>query len=306
MSEIDVERGARPTVRSRGAGHSVVRRCLELQEGVSARGRLARALGRSPLRAEVAGVYDQALCELETGRRLQTLGPRWTVLHSVPIDAGSRDAESRDTNADAAADADVEATANADPDAAADAAAVAATVTPTATPGADIAQLVIGPAGVFCVAAARTLSVAETDAVARQARQASKQLSRLLQRVIRVTPVLAIAGAWKPAPGDPAPAVDVVASRDLPGWFAKRGPVLTTAELAVLVMTAEQPSTWSMDESSHSVVDFSAFRALSDDVDAASDRRQTVMIGVAVVAILVWLGVATVVLDAVDPQLFAH
>ena len=96
-----------------------------------------------------------------------------------------------------------------------------------------------------------------------------------------------------------------MASRDLPAWFAKRGPVLTTAELAVLVMTAEQPSTWSANLPPERV-DFERFRELADEVEAASDRRQTVFMCAAALTIVIWLGVAAGVLAVAHPELFAH
>ncbi|NUR93726.1 MAG: NERD domain-containing protein, partial [Kribbellaceae bacterium] len=46
---------------------------------------MARFVGRSPVSEVGSAWYAGALGELEVGRRLQKLGPRWTVLHSVPI-----------------------------------------------------------------------------------------------------------------------------------------------------------------------------------------------------------------------------
>ncbi|MDP9028017.1 MAG: NERD domain-containing protein, partial [Actinomycetota bacterium] len=45
-------------------------------------------LGYSPLHPDAVSCYDDALAELETGRRLATLGAGYTVLHSLPIGDG--------------------------------------------------------------------------------------------------------------------------------------------------------------------------------------------------------------------------
>lgn len=63
----------------------MIAECLRAQSTVSPRGPIARVLGRSPLSDDSRPWYLGALGELDVGERLRTLGPEWTVLHSVPV-----------------------------------------------------------------------------------------------------------------------------------------------------------------------------------------------------------------------------
>jgi hypothetical protein len=287
MTNIDVDRSVSPTLRTRSAGQTVMQKCLALQDDAPQRGRLARALGHSPLHPDAVAWYDDALAELETGRRLAglaTSAPGYTVLHSLPIGDGEGALHT------------------------------------------DVEHLVIGRSGVFCLTSTRstTLTDAQLEAVAVEARQVSKHLSRTLQRVIPVTPLLVTVGGAqpktalalgksalsKPAPGKSAPAksaparqaeVEVVPARELAGWFAKRGPVLTTAELATVALAAEQPETW------HVPADALANEAAIDDfselqsaVDAASDRERVALSVAAAVAVIVMLVSATLIVTSVS------
>jgi hypothetical protein len=266
MPDIDVERSVSPTLRTRSAGHTVMQKCLAVQDDTPQRGRLARALGRSPLHPDAAAWYADTLAALETGRRLDALGAvgavgaGFTVLHSLPI--GDEDG----------------------------------------LPGADIEHLVIGRSGVFCLNSTLTRSVTaeQLDAVALEARLVSTHLSRTLHRVVPVTPLLVMAGGPEPkAAAGPAPDVELVDSRALAGWFAKRGPVLTTAELATVALAAEQPSTWKIAadvlEEPTAVNDFSD---LQSEVDAASDRERVALTVATATAVIVMLASAAVIVSA--------
>lgn len=63
----------------------MIAECLRAQTHAPPRSSLARLLGRSPLSDESRPWYVGALGELDVARRLESLGPGWTVLHSVPI-----------------------------------------------------------------------------------------------------------------------------------------------------------------------------------------------------------------------------
>jgi hypothetical protein len=67
-------------LRSREAGYSVARKCLELQG--DARGHLTE---------EAESWYLGTLGEIEVGRLLTKLGPEWLVLHSVPFGTAETD-----------------------------------------------------------------------------------------------------------------------------------------------------------------------------------------------------------------------
>jgi hypothetical protein len=81
----------RRTVRERVAGQSAMRAVLAAQAATAPRDRRARALGLSPLAAPSRPAYRAALAELAVGDALELLGPRWDVLHDLPVGAGSVD-----------------------------------------------------------------------------------------------------------------------------------------------------------------------------------------------------------------------
>lgn len=67
-------------LRSRQAGYSVARKCLEVQGDE-----------RQRLLPEAYSWYQGALGEIEVGRVLAQLGPEWLVLHSVPFGTADTD-----------------------------------------------------------------------------------------------------------------------------------------------------------------------------------------------------------------------
>ena len=320
MPPIDVDRSVSPTLRARTAGQSAMQTCLALQGDAPHRGRIARALGRSPLHPDAVSWYDEALAERETGRRLAALGSAYTVLHSLPIGAG--DGGEGDGGGDGRGVGDGDGH-------------------DSGAAHSDVEHLVIGPAGVFCLNSTRsaTVSAAQLEAVAVQARAVSKHLSRTLQRVVPVIPLLVTAGGAEPkkaalamkaapaaaktaraepkttpvaakaapAASKPAPVreVDVVAVRALAGWFAKRGPVLTTAELATLALAAEQPGTWraSVSELDRPVA-VEDFEELQSEVDAASERERLALVVALTVAVIVVLVAASVIVASMNHGIF--
>ncbi|HWD83693.1 MAG TPA: nuclease-related domain-containing protein [Kribbella sp.] len=70
---------------ARAPGHAVIHALLSQPGMLRNRGTVARLVGRSPVTDEGKPWYSGALGELEVGRMLRKLGPRWTVLHAVPI-----------------------------------------------------------------------------------------------------------------------------------------------------------------------------------------------------------------------------
>ena len=72
---------------------AVIAECLRVQRGVPARSAVARLFGRSPLSADSRPWYVGALGELDVARRLEVLGPDWTVLHAVPIGTRGSDVD---------------------------------------------------------------------------------------------------------------------------------------------------------------------------------------------------------------------
>lgn len=73
------------------AGQSVMVETLAAQQSAPERGRWARLTGRSPLTEEARPWYLGAVGEIRVAQLLTRLGPEWTVLHAVPIGAGTSD-----------------------------------------------------------------------------------------------------------------------------------------------------------------------------------------------------------------------
>jgi hypothetical protein len=150
-----------------------------------------------------------------------------------------------------------------------------------------------------------------------EARRVSKHLSRALQRVIPVTPLLVDVGDGAGARGDvakgavakgastvgsPAPGVTIVSSRSLSRWFSARGPVLTTAELATLALAAEQPGTWRSPTSAlQQSIPVDEFRELKSEVDAANAQGRTALAVTTLVAVCVALVTAMEITTRLAP-----
>lgn len=64
---------------------AVIAEFLRVQREVPTRSALARLLGRSPLTPQSRPWYVGALGEIDVARRLEALGPEWTVRHAVPV-----------------------------------------------------------------------------------------------------------------------------------------------------------------------------------------------------------------------------
>lgn len=82
---------SRVELSERGPGHAVIHTLLSQPGMLRSRGAVARIAGQSPVTLAGKSWYSGALGEIEVGRMLRKLGPRWTVLHAVPI--GGRGAD---------------------------------------------------------------------------------------------------------------------------------------------------------------------------------------------------------------------
>lgn len=81
----------RGDLNERFAGQSVVERLLTDRRSIPSRSFLSRVFGTDPLRPENLSWYKGALGEIAVGGILKSLGPEWTVLHAVPVGAGTSD-----------------------------------------------------------------------------------------------------------------------------------------------------------------------------------------------------------------------
>lgn len=82
--------GASPLL-SRRPGYAVAQKCIEIQAAAELADPSLRGGKRTTLHPDAWSWYVGAIGEREVGRLLATLGPEWTVRHSVPIGAGTAD-----------------------------------------------------------------------------------------------------------------------------------------------------------------------------------------------------------------------
>lgn len=78
-------------LRDRLPGHALIEKVLVVQAQCRRRNVLQRIFGTDPLAAGNRSWYKGALGEIAVGYVLQSLGPEWTVLHSVPVGSGTSD-----------------------------------------------------------------------------------------------------------------------------------------------------------------------------------------------------------------------
>ncbi|MHC6220758.1 nuclease-related domain-containing protein [Arthrobacter sp. MMS24-S77] len=72
-------------------GQAVIEKLLVDRDSAPSRSLLGRIFGVDPLSPENLPWYKGALGEVAVGRILEHLGPEWTVLHAVPVGAGTSD-----------------------------------------------------------------------------------------------------------------------------------------------------------------------------------------------------------------------
>ncbi|MBP1134574.1 hypothetical protein JOE31_000806 [Arthrobacter sp. PvP023] len=76
---------------NRVPGQEVIAKLLDVQGQEADRSLLGRIFGADPLSAEARPWFRGALGEVAVGTLLAGLGPEWTVLHAIPVGAGTSD-----------------------------------------------------------------------------------------------------------------------------------------------------------------------------------------------------------------------
>lgn len=175
---------------------------------------LGRLLGASPLGKDSGPWYQGALGEISVAGRLATLGPGWTVLHSVPVGNGSSDIDHIIIG-----------------------------------PGGVFTINTKNHASQPVWVAGRTFMVAgqkkrHIPNALYEAGRASQLLSRAVNGPVRVRPLIAVVNpkslTIKEAPSEAI----VLTDAQLVRWLRSRPPVLGPDMLARLEMAAIQPRTW--------------------------------------------------------------
>ncbi|GAA1762816.1 nuclease-related domain-containing protein [Kocuria aegyptia] len=187
---------------------------LRIQDGHPPRSWWGRLVGTSPLSADSTSWFRGAVGEIAVGQILGRLGPDWTVLHAVPVGAGTSDIDHV-----------------------------------LIGPAGVFTLNTKNHAGKKVWLAEHSILIdGHKQHYLRHARheasRAAKRLSAAVGEAVPVTPVLVLIGpkqlTIKQRPAD----VRVVTDRELLRWLKRRRPILTPQQAARITAAAVVPGTW--------------------------------------------------------------
>ena len=175
---------------------------------------IARIFGVDPLTTENYPWYKGALGEIAVGSILERLGPEWTVLHAVPVGAGTSDIDHV-----------------------------------VIGPAGVFTLNTKNHAGQPVWVAGRTFMVAGKKQrhlynAAHEAARAAKLLSRAVKDPISATGVVVVVNPKSLTIREKPNDVVVLRDRQLVHWLSTRPPVFTGRQVEWLAAAAARPSTW--------------------------------------------------------------
>ena len=259
---------ASSSLRDRVPGQIAMSAVVDCQLTTLPRTRLGRLFGKSPLTSQSRTLYRAAIGELLVGDMLDNLGPRWDVLHVVPLDDSGEDIDHLVIGPPG----------------------VFAIKTEN-FPGQEIKVngdfLAVGSQRFDDIALARELGQC-----------AAGLLSAAAGRPVSVTPLLVVVTPTKLAIRQQPEGVAVVPSRQLLHYLDRLDRSLDGAEVAYISDVADRHSTWRADpgpaEDPHELSQ--EFATLRTSVQEATQARILWgIIAFAVVAAAVWISTATIV-----------
>ncbi|MBT1004092.1 NERD domain-containing protein [Paenarthrobacter sp. DKR-5] len=175
----------------------------------------ARLFGASPLPPEAVSWYKGALGEIAVGALLAGLGPEWTVLHAVPVGAGTADIDHV-----------------------------------LIGPSGVYTLNTKNHSGQYVWVVNRTLMVAGKKQphlrnAAYEAKRASRLLSDAAGQSVPVKGVLVLVlGSGKLSVRECTQEVAVVTADGLLRWLKRRDPLLSPEQVRRIASVAERPETW--------------------------------------------------------------
>jgi hypothetical protein len=204
---------------SRGAGYAVARKCLEVQAAAELRDPSLRTENRVVLHEDARPWLIGALGEIEVGRMLAQLGPKWFVRHSVPIGSGTTDVDHLIIGP-----------------------AGVFAINTKHHQGANVwvGDFVVGVGArnekYFNAARGEGLNVA-------------RRLASRVNFAVPVHPVIAILNAQSFVDRRDlgARAVTVVEAKNLVSWLERQPEQLSETKVSLLMLAAEEPETWHVD-----------------------------------------------------------
>jgi hypothetical protein len=256
------------SLRGRIPGQAAMSEVVAAQATVAGRPKLARFFGQSPLSPGTRPLFRAAVGELLVGEMLDTLGPRWDVLHVVPIEGGVKDIDHLVIGPPG----------------------VFAIVTVN-FPGQEVR--VTGDS--------LTVSGARSDEVA-TARDLGERAAYLLgsaaARSIAVTPVMVIVAPTRLALREPPQGVTVLGSRQLLHHLEKLDRTLSGADIALISDVADRDTTWqTLPVPAQDVLLLrDEFDELKSAVQEATQARVFwAIVGFAAIAVCLWVTTAVLV-----------
>ena len=248
-----------PNLRARGPAYAVMQECLSRQQAATPRGRLARAIGNSPLHPDARSWYSGALGEIVVANVLAQLEPEWTVLHAVPIGSGGADIDHVIIGQGG--------------------------IFTINTKNHSGKKIWIG-GSTFLVNGFKQEHMRNS---AHEAERTARLLSAVTGRPVTVTPLIVVVNPASITTGRKRPRVTVLSSNTLKRWLLKRPRVLSDRAVAHFSMFAEERSTWqteplAIEDTTDPVARFEQLRVT---VDAARQRARLWLLALGVGAILI-------------------
>lgn len=234
------------SVAQRIPGQAVMTALLTAREQDPPRSVLGRLFGADPLGDGSRRWYQGALGEIEVGKVLARLGPRWTVLHAVPVGSGGTDIDHV-----------------------------------VIGPGGVFTINTKHHAGKTVWVAGETLLVSGQKQVhvrnsSREAARACKMLSKAAGLEVTAAGVVAIVGAKSLTIKQEAAGTTVLAAPNLRRWLEGRPAVLSDGEAARIAAAAAKAETWHsapVDGGDPAAV-LASFNGIRTIVQAARRRRR--------------------------------
>jgi hypothetical protein len=258
---------ASSSLRGRVPGQVAMSTLVAEQVSAPSRSRLARIFGRSPLTPQTRPLYRAALGELLVGDMLDNLGPRWDVLHVVPVDDSGKDIDHFVVGPPGVF-----------------------AITTENFPGQEIKVngdfLAVGSQRFDDIAAARELG-----------QSAATLLSAAAGRSVSVTPLLVVVTPTKLTLRQQPEGARVIASKQLLHYLDRLPRTLDGADVAFISDVADRDTTWraapgATQDTQALSHDFAALRA--EVQEAGQARLFWGVVGFAVIATIAWISTMTV------------
>lgn len=227
-------------------GQSVVAELLREQDQLPLRRFMARLFGARPLTTETQAWFKGALGEFEVGRLLAGLGPDYTVLHAIPIGAGTSDI---------------------------DHVVIGPSGVFTVNTKNHSGQRVWVAGGTFMVNGKKQ---AHNRNAVFEASRTAKLLSRAVGHPVAVAALVVVIEPKQLNVKRKPDGVEVRSSRGLQRWFARQPAVLPAGEVARIAAAACRPELWHRDppNDGNPVELLARFEALRGTVRSARLRRR--------------------------------